>query len=96
MGRTRQALERNLFAYVEQLATGSEASGKGLAAFEMRSIGKIDKALAGLKDYVTLLSRSQAAYMKALSGLLNDEASYTTLDESLPLVKAAAERLRDS
>jgi len=38
--------------------------------------------------------------MKALSGLLNDEASYKTLDEtlqqSLTLAKAAAERLRDS
>jgi hypothetical protein len=38
--------------------------------------------------------------MKALNGLLNDEASYKTLDEnllqSLTLAKAAAERLRDS
>jgi len=38
--------------------------------------------------------------MKVLSGLLNDESSYKTLNESLQqsltLAKAAAERLRDS
>ncbi|MEX0304515.1 MAG: hypothetical protein AB3N24_19025 [Leisingera sp.] len=49
-----------------------------------------------MKDRVTLLIRSQAASMKALSGLLNDEASYQTQDESLTLAKAAAERLRDN
>ncbi|MFU1478703.1 hypothetical protein ACM25N_13780 [Roseovarius sp. C7] len=53
-----------------------------------------------MKDCVALLIRSQAASMKALNGLLNDEANYKTLDEnlqqSLTLAKAAAERLRDS
>ena len=38
--------------------------------------------------------------MKALNGLLNDEASYKTLNEtlqqSLTLAKAAAGRLKDS
>jgi hypothetical protein len=58
------------------------------------------RQLADTKDCVTLLIRSQAASMKALNGLLNDQASYKTLNESLQqsltLAKAAAERLRDS
>ncbi|WP_300442762.1 hypothetical protein, partial [uncultured Mameliella sp.] len=78
----------------------TEASAKDLTALETRSTGRIERELAGLKDCVTLLIRSQAASMKALSGLLNDEANYKTLDEnlqqSLTLAKAAAERLRDS
>ncbi|SHI03443.1 hypothetical protein SAMN05443551_4155 [Marivita hallyeonensis] len=94
------ALERDLLACVERLVTASEASAKDLTALEARSTGRIETELAGLKDCVTLLIRSQAASMKALSGLLNDEASYKTLDESLQqsltLAKAAAERLRDS
>ena len=94
------ALERDLLACVERLVTASEASAKDLTALETRSTGRIEKELAGLKDCVTLLIRSQAASMKALSGLLNDEASYKTLNESLQqsltLAKAAAERLRDS
>ena len=44
---------------------------------------QIQRELAGLKDCVALLIRSQAASMKALSGLLNDEASYKTLDREL-------------
>ncbi len=94
------ALERDLLACVERLVTASEASAKDLAVLETRSTGRIEKELAGLKDCVTLLIRSQAASMQALNGLLNDEASYETLDEtlqqSLTLAKAAAERLKDS
>ena len=94
------ALERDLLDCVERLVTASEASAKDLTALETRSTGRIEKELAGLKDCVTLLIRSQAASMKALNGLLNDEASYKTLNEtlqqSLTLAKAAAERLRDS
>ncbi|MEJ6404022.1 hypothetical protein V8J85_14110 [Yoonia sp. 2307UL14-13] len=94
------ALERDLLACVERSVTASEASAKDLTALETRSTGRIEKELAGLKDCVTLLIRSQAASMQALSGLLNDEASYKTLDEtlqqSLTLAKAAAKRLRDS
>ena len=82
------------------LVTASEASAQELTALETRSTGRIERELAGLKDCVTLLIRSQAASMQALNGLLNDEASYKTLDEnlqqSLTLAKAAAERLRDS
>ena len=94
------ALERDLLACVEQLVTASEASAKDLTALETRSTGRIERELAGLKDCVTLLIRSQAASMKALSELLNDEASYKTLNESLQqsltFAKAAAERLRDN
>ncbi len=94
------ALERDLLACVERLVKASEASAKGLTALETRSTGKIERELAGLKDCVALLIRSHTASMKALNGLLNDEASYKTLDEnlqqSLTLAKAAAERLRDS
>ena len=94
------ALERDLLACVERLVTVSEASAKDLTALETRSTGGIERELAGLKDCVTLLIRSQAASMKALNGLLNDEASYKALDEnlqqSLTLAKAAAERLKDS
>jgi hypothetical protein len=68
------ALERDLLACVERLVTASEASAKDLTALETRSTSKIERELAGLKDCVTLLIRSQAASMKALSGLLNDEA----------------------
>jgi hypothetical protein len=49
---------------------------------------------------VTLLVRSQAVSLKALRGLLNEEASYVTLDKqlstSLSLAKEAEERLRQS
>ena len=49
---------------------------------------------------MTLLVRSQAVSLKALRGLLNEEASYATLDEqlsrSLSLAKDAEERLRQS
>lgn len=94
------ALERELLASVERLATACESSAKELHALEKRSTSRIEKELSGLKDCVALLIRSQAASMKALNGLLNDEASYKTLDEnlqqSLTLAKAAAERLRDS
>ena len=94
------ALERDLLACVERLVTASEASAKDLSTLEARTTGRIERKLAGLKDCVTLLIRSQAASMKAMSGLLNDEASYKTLDEtlqqSLTLAKAAAARLRDS
>ncbi len=80
--------------------TASEASAKDLTALETRSTGRIERELAGLKDCVTLLIRSQAASMKALNGFLNDEPSYETLNESLQqsltLTKAAAERLKDS
>jgi len=94
------ALERDLLACVERLVTACEVSAKDLTALETRSTGRIEKELAGLKDCVALLIRSQAASMKALNGLLTDEANYKTLDEtlqqSLTLAKAAAERLRDS
>ncbi|MCZ4254675.1 hypothetical protein O4H53_03925 [Sulfitobacter sp. G21635-S1] len=94
------ALERDLLACVERLVTACEVSAKELSGLEERSTTRIEKELAGLKDCVALLIRSQAASMKALNGLLNDEASYKTLDESLQqsltLAKAAAERLRDS
>lgn len=94
------ALERDLLACVERLVTTSEASARDLTALEAHSTARIEKELAGLKNCVTLLIRSQAASMKALSGLLHDEASYETLDkslqQSLTLAKAAAERLKDS
>jgi len=97
---SKLTLNRDLLACVERLLTASGASAKELSALETRSAGKIKRELAGLKDCVTLLIRSQAASMKALDGLLNDDASYKTLDEtfqqSLTLAKAAVERLRDS
>jgi hypothetical protein len=56
--------------------------------------------LDGIAQCVTLLVRSQAVSMKALRGLLNEEASYATLDEqlsmSLNLARDAEERLRQS
>ncbi|MDB6176645.1 hypothetical protein PAF17_03900 [Paracoccus sp. Z330] len=55
------ALERDLLACVERLVTASEASAKDLTGLETRSTGRIEKELAGLKDCVTLLIRSQAA-----------------------------------
>lgn len=46
---------------------------------------------------VTLLAHSQTASMKALRGLLSEEATYTALDEqleeSLRLAKTAEQRL---
>jgi hypothetical protein len=56
--------------------------------------------LDGIAEYVTLPVRSQAVSMKALRGLLNEEARYRTLDEllntSLSLARDAEERLRQS
>jgi hypothetical protein len=56
--------------------------------------------LDGIAEYVTLPVRSQAVSMKALRGLLNEEARYRTLDEllntSLSLGRDAEERLRQS
>ncbi|MCP4070539.1 MAG: hypothetical protein GY742_02205 [Hyphomicrobiales bacterium] len=93
-------MERDLIACAKRLMTASVASAKDLTALEPRSTGKIESDLTGLKDCVVVLNRSQAASMKALQGLLNDEASYKTLDENLAqylsFVRSAAERLRDN
>lgn len=55
---------------------------------------------ADLKGYVVLFIHSIAASMKALQRLLSDEANHKALGEnlalSLRLVKAPAERLRNS
>lgn len=93
-------LGTRLLACLERLVTASEASAKGLTALETRSTGRIEKELDGLIDCANLLILSQAASMKALNGLLNDETSFKTLEESLQqcltLAKVAAERLRGS
>ena len=100
MTKPLTALERDLLACVERLVTASEASAKDLTTLQTRSTGRIETELAGLKGCETLLIRSQAASMKALNGLLNNEASYKTLNESLQqsltLAKAAVESLRDN
>ena len=92
------ALERDLLACVERLVTACEVSAKELNGLEARSTTKMQSQLGGIAQCVTLLVRSQAVSMKALRGLLNEEASYATLDEqlsrSLRLAKDAEERLR--
>ena len=94
------ALERDLLACVERLVTACETSAQELSGLEERSTKTMRVELDGLTACVTLLIRSQAASMGALRGLLNEEASYTTLDDqlqtSLKLAKAAEERLRQS
>ncbi len=56
--------------------------------------------LDGIAECVTLLVRSQAVSMKALRGLLNEEASDRTLDEQLStnlnLARDAEEKLIQS
>jgi hypothetical protein len=92
------ALERDLLACVERLVTACETSTQELSGLEARSTTKMQSQLDGIAECVTLLVRSQAVSMKALRGLLNEEATYKTLDEqlsrSLSLAKDAEERLR--
>jgi len=94
------ALERDLLACVERLVTACETSARELSGLEARSTGKMQCQLDGIAEYVTLPVRSQAVSMKALRGLLNEEARYRTLDEllntSLSLARDAEERLRQS
>jgi hypothetical protein len=94
------ALERDLLACVERLVTACEVSAAELSGLEARSTTKMQSQMDGIAQCVTLLVRSQAVSMKALRGLLNEEASYATLDEqlsrSLSLAKDAEERLRQS
>ena len=94
------ALERDLLACVERLVTACEVSTKELSGLEARSTTKMQSQLNGIAQCVTLLVRSQAVSLKALRGLLNEEASYATLDEqlsrSLSLARDAEERLRQS
>jgi hypothetical protein len=94
------ALERDLLACVERLVTACEVSAQELSGLEERSTNRMQSQLDGIAQCVTLLVRSQAVSMKALRGLLNEEASYATLDEqlskSLSLAKDAEERLRQS
>ena len=94
------ALERDLLICVEQLVTVCETSAKELSGLEERSTGKIGKQLTGLTDCVDLLICSQVASMKALRGLLSEEASYKELDnqlqKSLHLTKTAEEKLKQS
>ena len=96
------ALEHDLLACVERLVTACETSARELNGLEARSTGKMQCELDSIAECVTLMARSQAVSMKALRGLLNEEASYNTLDEqlsmsmSLSLAKDAEERLRQS
>ena len=94
------ALERDLLACVERLVTACEVSAKELNGLEARSTNKMQSQLDGIAQCVTLLVRSQAVSLKALRGLLNEEANYRTLDaqlkESLSLARDAEERLKQS
>jgi hypothetical protein len=94
------ALERDLLACVERLVTACEVSAKELSGLEERSTTRMQSQMDGIAQCVTLLVRSQAVSLKALRGLLNEEASYRTLDEqlstSLNLAKDAEEMLRQS
>jgi hypothetical protein len=94
------ALERDLLACVERLVTACETSAKELSGLDARSTNRMQSQLDGIAQCVTLLVRSQAVSKKALRGLLNEEASYATLDEqlsmSLNLAKGAEERLRQN
>ena len=94
------ALERDLLACVERLVTACETSATELNGLEERSTNRTQSRMDGIAQCVTLLIRSQAVSLKALRGLLNEEASYRTLDEqlsrSLSLAKDAEERLRQS
>jgi hypothetical protein len=85
---------------VERLVTACETSAAELSGLEARSTGKMQSQLDGIAECVTLLVRSQAVSMKALRGLLNEEASYRTLDDQLStilsLAKGAEERLRQN
>lgn len=94
------ALERGLLACVERLVTACEVSAKELSGLEECSTNRMQSQLDGIAQCVTLLVRSQAVSMKALRGLLNEEASYATLrtqlETSLKLVKAAEKQLKQN
>ncbi|MEO9960158.1 MAG: hypothetical protein ABJF07_07670 [Nisaea sp.] len=94
------ALERDLLACVERLVTACEVSAKELSGLEERSTTKMQSQMDGIAQCVTLLIRSQAVSLKALRGLLTEEASYATLDKqlstNLSLARDAEERLRQS
>jgi hypothetical protein len=94
------ALERDLLACVERLVTACEVSAKELSGLEERSTTRMQSQMDGIAQCVTLLVRSQAVSLKALRGLLNEEASSATLDEqlsrSLSLARDAKERMRQS
>jgi len=94
------ALERDLLACVERLVTASVAPGKELARFEAQ-LRKMNSAQAAeLTDCLNLLVNSQIASMRALRGLLCEEASYSALDAQLKkswdLAKSAEQRLNQS
>ncbi len=94
------ALERDLLACVERLATACEVSAKELSGLEERSTTKMQSQMDGLAACVSVLIQSQTASVAALHGLLNEGSNYarlrTQLETSLKLVKAAEERLRQS
>ncbi|WP_300069884.1 relaxase/mobilization nuclease domain-containing protein [uncultured Ruegeria sp.] len=98
--RPLTALERDLLACFERLVTACETSAKELSGLEARSTKRLQAQLDGIAACTTLLIRSQIASMRALRGLLNEEATYNALDtklnESLSLVKAAEEKLKQS
>lgn len=100
MTATLTPLERELLACVERLVATCERSSSELSGLEARSTIRIGAQLSGLADCVTLLIHSQAASMIALRGLLNEEASYTALEEqlqkSLRLARAAEEKLKQN
>lgn len=100
MQATLTPLERDLLVCVERLVTACETSLEELSGLEARSTSRIEKQISCLSDCVRLLMRSQAASMKALRGLLSEEASFSALDDqlqrSLQLARAAEEKLKPS
>ncbi|WP_411974700.1 hypothetical protein [Sulfitobacter faviae] len=100
MQTTLTPLERDLLICVERLTTSCETLVEELNGLEARATSRTEKQISYIADCVSLLMRSQTASIKALRGLLSEEASYSELDDqlqrSLKLAKAAEERLKQS
>jgi hypothetical protein len=97
---TPDSLGTRLTRLCRRLVTACEVSAQELSGLEERSTTRMQSQMDGIAQCVTLLIRSQAVSLKALRGLLTEEASYATLDKqlstSLSLAKDAEERLRQS
>ncbi|WP_240910482.1 hypothetical protein [Pontivivens nitratireducens] len=100
MQTTLTPLERDLLTCVERLTTSCEALVEEMSGLEARATSKTEMQISCIADCVSLLMRSQTASMKALRGLLSEEASFSALDkhlqESLRLAKSAEKKLKQS
>lgn len=100
MQTTLTPLERDLLICVERLTTSCETLVAELSGLEARVNSRTETQISCIGDCVSLLMRSQTASMKALRGLLSEEASYNLLDkhleESLRLAKSAEKKLKQS